>query len=319
MPEAVIFGGSGFFGTHIARHLAAQPEISRIVIADIVEPRQLVEKAEYARVDVREPIALEIGPEPVVYNLAAIHTTPGHEDWEYFWTNVSGAIEVCRFAGRAGARRMVFTSSIAVYGPQETKVDETTEPRPVGPYGSSKLQAEKIHEDWQRADPARRLVVVRPAVTFGEGEQGNFTRLAALLRRGLFVYPVRRDAIKACAPVERLPSCIDYMAALDEPVIRFNYAYPERTTTEEINRAFCEAAGFAMPRLVVPGWFVNAAALGFEVLGGLGIRTPINRARVQKLVHSTNVYPAELVARGWAFGLTLPEALRRWKEASDFK
>src|SRR5690606_6148915 len=139
----------------------------------------------------------DIGPDPLIYNFAAVHTTPGHEDWEYYWTNVRGAIEVCRFAERVGASRLFFTSTMSVYGPQEEPVDEDTVPRPVNAYGKSKLLAERIHEDWQAARPDRRLVVVRPAVIFGEGEGGNFTRLAGLLRRGLFVYPGRRDTIKA--------------------------------------------------------------------------------------------------------------------------
>jgi len=317
--DAIIFGGSGFFGTHLSRHLSRSERFRRIIIADIAPPRELAPRAEYVSTDVREPIDIEVDDGPVVYNFAAVHTTPGHEDWEYYWTNVRGAIEVCRFAERAGTKRLFFTSTMGIYGPQEERVDEDTDPKPVTAYGRSKLLAEKIHEDWQAVDPDRRLVIIRPAVTFGEGERGNFTRLAALLRRGLFVYPARKDTIKACAPVDDLPACLDYMSGFDEPVLRFIYAYPERTTTEAINQAFAAAAGFHAPRVVAPEWAINAAAMGFEVLGKVGVKTPVNRARVKKLIQSTNVYPAELERRGWKFRTSLSEALRRWKDASDFR
>jgi nucleoside-diphosphate-sugar epimerase len=317
--DVVIFGGCGFFGTHLARHLANKPDVGRIILADIREPRELAPKAEYQRIDIREPIELDVDSDPLIYNFAAVHTTPGHEDWEYYWTNVRGAIEVCRFADKAGAGQVFFTSTMGIYGPQEHQVDEDTVPQPVTAYGKSKLLAEKIHEDWQASGPGKRLVVVRPAVTFGEGEHGNFTRLAKLLRRGLFVYPARKDTIKACAPVEDLPLCLEYMAQQNEPVIRFIYAYPERTTTEVINRAFASAAGFREPTIVVPGWLINTAAYAFELLGKVGVKTSINRARVRKLIQSTNIYPRELERRGWRFRLTLPEALRRWKEANDFQ
>ncbi len=56
-----------------------------------------------------------------VYNLAAVHTTPGHEDWEYFWTNVWGAIHICEFATRVDARMVFFTSSISTYGPTASR------------------------------------------------------------------------------------------------------------------------------------------------------------------------------------------------------
>lgn len=316
---AVIFGGSGFFGTHLARHLVAAPDVVRVVLADIREPRFQHPKVDFVTCDVSRPIDLQVAGETVIYNFAAVHTTPGHEDWEYYWTNVRGAIEVCRFADRIGANRIFFTSTMGIYGPQEERVDEDTEPQPVSAYGKSKLLAEKIHEDWQAGDSTHRLVVMRPAVTFGEGEHGNFERLANLLRKRRFVYPVRKETIKACAPVEEMPRCLDFMARFDEPIVRFIYAYPERTTTEDINEAFHRAAGFPLPRVVVPGWIINTAALGFEVLAKLGLRTSINRARVRKLIQSTNVFPKELVARGWHFELALPEALRRWKEANDFK
>src|SRR5690606_2375462 len=100
---AIIFGGCGFFGTHIARGLNVDPDVSRIILADLHEPRETLSKTQYTRIDVREPIALDVSGELEIFNLAAVHTTPGHADWEYYWTNVSGAVEVCRFATAVGA------------------------------------------------------------------------------------------------------------------------------------------------------------------------------------------------------------------------
>ncbi|MDB5586550.1 MAG: hypothetical protein JWP26_1520 [Devosia sp.] len=316
---AVITGGCGFFGTHLMRALALDPAYERIILADIKEPRELSAKAEYVRVDVCEAIDLPVLGEVEVYNFAAVHTTPGHEDWEYYWTNVAGATNACRFATRVGARRMVFASTMSVYGPQEVQVDETTVPKPVNAYGRSKLLAENIHRDWQASDAANRLLVVRPAVIFGEGERGNFTRLAGLLRRGLFVYPGRTDTIKACAPVEDFPRSIAFMGAFDEPVLTYIYAYPDRTTTEAINRSFAEAGGFRTPRLVIPASLMMVGAFAFELLAKIGLKTSINRVRMGKLLHSTNVYPRQLLDRGWTFRYSLTEALARWKAISDFK
>jgi nucleoside-diphosphate-sugar epimerase len=199
------------------------------------------------------------------------------------------------------------------------QVDEATVPKPVNAYGRSKLLAEHIHRDWQASDAANRLLIVRPAVIFGEGERGNFTRLAELLRRGLFVYPGRADTIKACAPVEDFPRSIAFMSAFDEPVLTYIYAYPERTTTEMINRSFVAAGGFKAPRLVVPAGLMMAGAFVFEALAKLGLRTSVNRVRIEKLLHSTNVYPRQLLDRGWTFRYSLTEALARWKTISDFK
>lgn len=59
--------------------------------------------------------------------------------------------------------------------------------------GWSKWLAEGIHRAWRDEDPTRRLVIVRPGAIFGPGEGGNFTRMARLLERGLFVFPGRTD------------------------------------------------------------------------------------------------------------------------------
>jgi nucleoside-diphosphate-sugar epimerase len=317
---AVIFGGCGFLGTHLARALEENAEYGRIVLADMHKPRELGPKSCYVACDVCAPIDIAVAGEVEVYNFAAVHRTPGHDDWEYFWTNCLGAINICRFASRVGALRMVFASSQGVYGPQEQPVDEGVPPAPVTAYGKSKLVAESIHEMWQGESPERRrLIVVRPAVTFGEGEHGHFALLARTLRRRRFVYPGRKTTIKACAPVEELARSIAFMSRFDEPVIRYVYAYPERTTTEYIARAFHDAAGYGEPKWVAPQWLMLALAGCFEAAAKLGIRTPISRARVRKLIQSTNVYPSELVQRGWAFQFDLTEALRRWRDASNFE
>lgn len=315
----ILLGGSGFFGMHLARFFSADPRYVRIILADINEPRELVPGAEWTYCDIRQPIDIQLSGEIEIYNLAAVHTTPGHEDWEYYWTNIRGAINACRFATSCGARLVVFTSTMMVYGYNEALVDESSQPSPTNAYGRSKLLAEDIHRDWQRTSRSNRLIVVRPAVVFGEGEGGNFTRLAGLIRRGLFIYPGRTDTIKACAPVEDLGRCIDFISSQDEPTITFNYAFPERTTSKVIATSLATAAGYPLPRLVAPLWLMMSAGYLFELLATLGLRTGIHRDRIRKLANSTNVYPGVLMSRRWTFRYGLIEALRRWNDRSNFR
>ena len=84
----------------------------------------------------------------VIFNFAAVHRTPGHEDHEYFETNICGAKNVVAFAEKWNIKKIVFTSSIAPYGAAEELKKETTLPTPNTAYGISKLVAEKIHEKW---------------------------------------------------------------------------------------------------------------------------------------------------------------------------
>ena len=72
--------------------------------------------------DIRKPIEnLPFTPteDDVIFNFAAVHRTPGHEDHEYFETNIRGAENVVAFAEKWNIKKIVFTSSIAPYGAAE--------------------------------------------------------------------------------------------------------------------------------------------------------------------------------------------------------
>ncbi len=313
MKQAVIFGGSGFVGHHLARRLATAgcPDI---VIADLQPPRETLPGQRFQPCDVREPIVLpSIGPDATVYNLAAVHRTPGHRDDEYFATNEPGARHVVRFCEETGISRLVFTSSIAVYGPGEDAKIEASPLRPVSAYGRSKVAAEALHRAWAEADSARKLAIARPAVIFGYGEAGNFTRLARTLKRGFFAYPGRRDTVKACGYVGELVASFDFALSRADPVFLYNFCYPEPTTIADICLAFKAVAGLPGPRGTLPLLPMLWAAALFEGLALLGARTSINRARIMKLVQSTNIRPGTLLEAGYSFETDLAEGLRRWK------
>jgi nucleoside-diphosphate-sugar epimerase len=266
---------------------------------------------------VRHPIAFtgDLG-QVEIFNLAAVHTTPGHEEWEYFWTNINGAIEVCRFADAINANQMTFTSSISVYGPAEVAKDENGQTKPQSAYGMSKLLAEQIHLEWQAGSNERRLVIVRPAVIFGVGEGGNFTRLAKALRLGVFAFPGRSDTIKACAYVGELVHSIMFARSLARDVFLYNLAYPRRYTSRQICSEFHAVAGFRNPALTIPKWAMMLIGLGFELLASIGLKTSVNRARLSKLIFSTDIVPGRLLDAGYVFQTDLAEGIRRWQRAS---
>lgn len=310
--KAVVFGGSGFIGTHLVASLAAAG--ASVTIADLVPPADPPAGAGFLAVDVREPIAFEPdGEDPLVFNFAAVHRTPGHPDHEYFETNVAGAENVTAFCAAHGVRSLWFTSSISVYGPTEEPRNESSPLRPTTAYGRSKLEAEEIHRRWAGGDAGRKLVVVRPAAVFGPGENGNFTRLAAGLRRGFFFYPGRKDTLKACGYVEDLIESLYFMWRFAEPVATYNFGYPEPPSLEQICLAFHEVGDLPLPRGVVPTAPMMALA---RVLSLFGLKT-FDPDRVRKLVASTNIEAPELARRGFAYETDLKTAIARWRVASD--
>lgn len=309
----IIFGGSGFIGSHLVRELK-QRGIQNITIADIVEPKgDIFAGVRFVRCDVRQPIPPDICPaHAVVVNLAAVHRTPGHPDHEYFETNLAGARNITGFCEKTDSRTLWFTSSISVYGPSEEKMSETSPPRPETAYGKSKLEAEEIQRRWVEAYADRKLLIVRPAVIFGARENANFTKLAKALQRGAFVYPGRKDTIKGCGYVEDLVSSLFFMNDQPEHFILYNFCYPRQLTIQDICETFAKVAGYKRPIGTLPFTPMLNAARVFQFMNSLGIKNGIHPARIHKLVLSTNIVPGELIKRGYQYRTDLEEGLRRW-------
>lgn len=314
MSGALVVGGAGFIGTHLLRDLRRQG-LDTLLSADIAPPAAPVAGVAYHHADVRRAVDVDPSDIDVIYNLAGLVTTPGHPDAEYYETNIAGALSVCRFAAENRIHTIVFTSSMSVYPTGEEIKDESYPPDPVNAYGASKLRAEQVHEQWVDGDARRRLVVSRPAVVFGPGDRGNFRRLWTLMSRGAFVYPGRRDTIKACGYVGDLVDSFRFALSLGERKFLYNFAYEERLTIEDVCRMVSRELGRPQPQRVLPLGAAKAAARPFEALEKAGIRTGINRARLDKLTQSTNIYPEALLKHRFRFGTTPEQGVARWADS----
>lgn len=314
----LLIGGSGFIGTRIAARLLISGKKNFVRVVDVKAPPLELGGIDYYRHDVRDPIPLEVGKGvSVIYNLAAVHRTPGHPAHEYYETNVNGALNCTGLAEACGIRRIAFTSSISIYGPTEETLTEESTPAPSSDYGRSKRIAEAIHCRWLEGRQDRRLVIVRPGVIFGPGENGNYTSLGKALRRGYFFYPGRSDTVKSGAHVDELVRSLEFALERDERYVLFNLAYPDMSTISEIVQAFTETAGYSARCATVPLPLLLAAAKPFEILNRLGFDTRIHSERVMKLVSSTKIYPGWLQSNGYRFETDLAGGLCKWRDESQ--
>jgi nucleoside-diphosphate-sugar epimerase len=314
MNQSIIFGGEGFIGRHLAARLLTEGQ--QVTSVDLAESdRREGAGRRFVIGDVRGMLtfAPPPPPSPVLFNLAAVHRTPGHPNRDYFEANLNGAENVCDFARKTGVRTIVFTSSIAPYGASEELKTEETLPIPNTAYGISKLVAEHIHRRWQAEKPdERRLVIVRPGVVFGHGENGNVTRLYRALRRKRFAYPGRTDTIKASIYVKDVAALLAEMAAKAEPgVFLYNLTYEPAPTIEEICATMSKVTGVKRPKWVVPGFVLRtlAASLG-PIHGVLG--EGFHPDRVRKLMISTNISGKKLKEDGYTLKYSLNDAIADW-------
>lgn len=237
----VLLGGSGFIGSALTRALLAAGLPVRI--AD----RQPCTVAPHAwqHADVRDEasVARALAGAETLFLLAAEHGTEPRPVERFEETNVGGARAVASAARRAGLRRIVFTSTVAVYGQHRGVRTEDSPCRPRSPYGRTKLEAERILEGWAREDATRSLVIIRPTIVFGPGVRGRMLGLFHEMAAPGFVMIGNGDNRKSFAHVENVAAFHAHAAALGPGVHVFNYADGPDLTLGEVATTIREALG----------------------------------------------------------------------------
>ena len=308
MQNICIFGSSGFIGSYYIRKY--KNNITRPIIIHKFD----ITGKDFRFIDVRNKIEIKdsFNPSDVIINLAAVHKTPGHLDHEYFETNIKGAENVCAFAEEKGINNIIFTSSIAPYGASEDLKLEKTLTTPNTPYGISKLVAEHVHKTWQARDiNNRKLLIIRPGVVFGKGENGNYTRLYKALRTKRFFYPGRKDTVKACIYVKDLVDLsLDIFESYNSGTKTYNFTYEPAPTIKEIVDTISTVTKVLNPKLVLNGQILKAVAL---VLGSIGFKKyGIHPDRVKKLMTSTNISGEKLITDNFKPKYNLEKAISDW-------
>jgi nucleoside-diphosphate-sugar epimerase len=321
MNSCVIFGGSGYVGHRWAIRLAAKKQFARIVLADL-RPTALAlpDGMEFVACDVRKPVEPQLpGIRPNwIFNFAAVHREPGHAREEYFETNLPGARNVCAFAESTGCKNILFTSSIAVYGPTNGATSEASPLYPATPYGISKLCAELIHAVWQHAGEGRRLIVCRPGVVYGPGDPGNILRMIRAVKKGLFILPGSRELRKSYAYIEGLLDSFEFAMARTEGSLTYNYVERETEPLGRLVEIVQEHLEKKVPTFTAPLPLLQGAANVMQWLSRG--RSPIHPARVRKAATSTHIVPQVLQDLGFGFRFDFRTSLQDWaaKAPEDF-
>lgn len=151
--KVLVTGGAGFIGSHLVEALRGAGH-AVVVVDDLsTGKRQRVpDGVPFYRLDVRDPALADVfaTEQPEVVSHQAGHVSvPGSiaDPMHDASVNVVGTVNVLEQARRHGARKVIYASSVAVYGdPVALPVQETHPARPQSPYGLSKWIGERYIE-----------------------------------------------------------------------------------------------------------------------------------------------------------------------------
>ena len=137
----------------------------------------------------------------VIILLAAQHRDDVTPISLYYDTNVGGMEVTLRAMEKNGCRRIIFFSSVAVYGLNKKNPDENHPKDPFNHYGKSKWQAEQVLEKWYASHPDWNIDIIRPTVIFGERNRGNVYNLLKQISSGKFLMVGKGENKKSMAYV----------------------------------------------------------------------------------------------------------------------
>ena len=152
----LVVGGAGYIGSHTARALRAAGH--EVIIFDNLSTgfETLAAGFELINGDILDGAALaRVLPQTDAIMHFAARAYVGESvtnPKKYFHNNVEGGLSLLNAALDAGVKKIIFSSTCAVYGePAKVPIEETTPRQPVNPYGVSKLFFEQALESYDRA------------------------------------------------------------------------------------------------------------------------------------------------------------------------
>ncbi|MGA2933825.1 MAG: NAD-dependent epimerase/dehydratase family protein [Methanomicrobiales archaeon] len=233
MMKFLVTGGAGFIGSHLTRELANLGEVTVLDDLSSGQTGRILDILDHGKVQLvrgsilHRNLLLDLCREvDCIFHLAAdVSVSHSMErPLEVHEVNATGTLSVLAAARESGVKKLVFSSSAAVYGASPVSPrSESTYPEPLSPYAASKLAGEFYCDVYRRSyglptaslrcfnvygpaqDPRGECAAVipsfimnvlrrRPPVIFGDGNQvRDFISVKDVVRANILA--MQRDAV----------------------------------------------------------------------------------------------------------------------------
>ena len=312
--KITLIGASGFVGTRLIELLKqnnyflqkVDKKQSRFhseitVIADVLDKNNLVTLLDNT---------------DVVILLAAEHRDDVTPTSLYYDVNVGGMRNTLEAMEANGVKRIIFTSSVAVYGLNKNNPTETYPADPFNHYGKSKWEAEKVLQEWYKVHPDWNINVIRPTVIFGERNRGNVYNLLKQISSGRFLMVGKGNNKKSMAYVGNIVAFIKFLIENKTTGYEvYNYIDKPDFTMNELVDHVSKVLNKHIPSVHYPLWLGMLGGFCFDVLAFITRRKlTISSVRVKKFCATTQFDATKVQNTDFRAPYTLAEGLARTLE-----
>lgn len=318
--NVLVTGSNGYVGSalmwklQVAEHNIVGIDISRhcddlshpyTVIGDIRKIEDLEKAKKFFADKYKDNIDL------VIHCAAAKHDFGIKKD-EYYSHNEKGTKVLLDFIQYNKISRLIYFSTVSVFGHPDKRTDEDGTFAPDHPYGASKLAGELLCTEWLKQNPKHELVVLRPTVIYGPHNYANMYKLIDMMHRRPFVMIGSGNYIKSIVSLSNIIDMTMFSLSIIKPGAQYyNCVDKPYITLQELMKTIAQNKAFHVPGISFP--VILAILIGklFDIPAKLlNIDLPINSDRMYKLATATDFASERIREAGYIQAHTIEEEIK---------
>ncbi|MFG5858399.1 NAD-dependent epimerase/dehydratase family protein [Dysgonomonas sp. Shenzhen-Wh21] len=279
MKKILITGAYGFIGTNLALYLKEKYELWAL---DVAELQEGLYRRFYTWNQLDEIPFDDI--DTIIHLAGKAHDTKNKAEIQsYFSVNTGLTQKIFDEFIVSDSKSFIFFSSVKAAADfvEGEKLTENVVPKPVGPYGESKIKAEEYIQSKEWGD--KRVYIFRPCMIHGPGNKGNLNLLYNVINRG-FPYPLGKfDNKRSFTSIGNLCYIIDKIIFMlpTVPSGIYNISDDNPISTNELILLICEALDKKAKI-----WNIPLGLIKFCVKVGDVLHLPLNSFRLNKLTET---------------------------------
>lgn len=281
--KILITGVHGFVGSNLVSYLATEHQLYGL---DIISPNKDGIIKTFSWDDLNANLLPNV--DAIIHLAGKAHDTKNEATADvYFKINRDLTIKIFDyFCDHPGIKKFVFFSTAKAAADRVKGVlTENVVPAPVGPYGESKIAAEKYILSCMEQRPsqyvARGVYIFRPCMIHGPGNKGNLNLLYSVVKKGI-PWPLGAfENRRTFTSVENICFAVNGVLTKDVPSGIYNMGDDEALSTNELIEEICKSLGKKAHIWKLPKGLMT----GIAKIGGW-LRLPLDPERLRKLTEN---------------------------------